>query len=106
MITLDFTEGVKNVTDSTLAVFARAPASTRFQAPLSISNVVCSDGTGTVACTGNGGLVTSAVLTVPDVAAGQDYEVWANQGSVTSQLTDGAGNPLDWSYQAADVTGS
>jgi hypothetical protein len=106
MVTLDFSEGVKNVTDSTLAVFALAPASARFHTALTISGIVCSDGTGTVACSGSGGLVTSAVLTVPDVAAGQDYEVWANQHSTTSQLTDGAGNPVDWSYQAADVTGS
>jgi hypothetical protein len=106
MITLDFSEGVKNVTDSTLDVFALAPASARFQTPLAISHIVCSDGTGTVACSGSGGLVTSAVLTVPDVSAGRNYQVWANPDSVTSQLTDGAGNPLDWSFQAADVTGS
>jgi hypothetical protein len=106
MVTLDFSEGVKNVTDSTLSVFALAPASARFQSPLAISGIVCSDGTGTVACSGSGGLVTSAVLTVPDVTVGHDYEVWANQDSVTSQLTDGAGNPLDWSYRGADVTGS
>jgi hypothetical protein len=106
MITLDFSEGVKNVTDSTLDVFSLAPASARFQTPLAISHIVCSDGTGTVACSGSGGLVTSAVLTVPDVHAGRDYQVWANLDSVTSQLTDGAGNPLDWSFQAADVTGS
>jgi hypothetical protein len=106
MITLDFSEGVKNVTDSTLDVFALAPASARFQTPLAISHIVCSDGTGTVACSGSGGLVTSAVLTVPDVSAGRNYQVWANPDSVTSQLPDGAGNPLDWSFQAADVTGS
>jgi hypothetical protein len=106
MITLDFSEGVKNVTDSTLAVFALAPASNRYQAPLAISHVVCSDGTETVACSGSGGLVTSAVLDVPDVTAGQNYQVWANLNSVTSQLTDGARNPLDWSFQVAAVTGS
>jgi hypothetical protein len=106
MITLDFSEGVKNVTDSTLTVYALAPVSARFHTPLAVSGVVCSDGTGTVPCSGSGGLVTSAVLTVPDVTAGHDYEVWANQGSVTSQLTDAAGNPIDWSFETADVTGS
>jgi hypothetical protein len=106
MITLDFTEGVKNVTDSTLSVFAMAPASARFQSTLAVSHIACSDGTGTVACSGSGGLVTSAVLTVPTVTAGKNYEVWANQDSITSQLTDGAGNPVDWSFQVADVTGS
>jgi hypothetical protein len=106
MITLDFSEGVKNVSDSTLAVFALSPASDRFRAPLAITGIVCSDGTGTVACSGSGGLVTSALLTVPDITAGHRYQVWANQASVTPQLTDGPGNPLDWSFQAADVTGS
>jgi hypothetical protein len=43
---------------------------------------------------------------VPDVAAGQDYEVWANVDSVTPQLTDAAGNPLGWGRIAAKVVGS
>jgi hypothetical protein len=106
MITLDFSEGVKNVTGSTLTVFARNPAATRFHSPLTVSGITCFNGTGAVSCTGSGGLATSAQLDVPDVAAGQHYEVFANLSSVTSQLTDGTGNPLDWSYQAADVTGS
>jgi hypothetical protein len=106
MITLDFSEGVKNVTDTTLTVFARSPASSRFHTALAISDIVCFDGTGPVACSGSGGLATSAEVTVPAVTAGHDYEVWGNQGAVTSQLTDGAGNPLDWNGLAALVTGS
>jgi hypothetical protein len=106
MITLDFSEGVKNVTGSTLSVFARQPAATRFHSPLTISSITCFNGTGAVSCTGSGGLATSAQLDVPDIGAGQQYEVFANLNSVTSQLTDGTGNPLDWSYPAAQVTGS
>jgi hypothetical protein len=106
MITLDFSEGVKNVTGSTLTVFAEKPAATRFHSPLTVSGITCFNGTGAVSCTGSGGLATSAELDVPDVAAGQKYEVFANLNSVTSQLTDGTGNPLHWSYPAAVVTGS
>jgi hypothetical protein len=106
MITLDFSEGVKNVTGSTLTVFAKSPAATRFQSPVTVSGITCFNGTGAVSCTGSGGLATSAQLDVPDVAAGQQDEVFANLNSVTSQLTDGTGNPLDWNYPAAEVTGS
>jgi hypothetical protein len=106
MITLDFSEGVKNVTGSTLTVFARQPAATRFSSPLTVSGITCFNGTGAVSCTGSGGLATSAELDVPGIAAGQDYEVFANLNSVTSQLTDGTGNPIDWSFPAAEVTGS
>jgi hypothetical protein len=105
-VTLDFSEGVKNVTGSTLTVYARNPAATRFHSPLTVSSITCFNGTGSVSCTGSGGLATSAQLDVSDIGAGQPYQVFANLNSVTSQLTDGTGNPLDWSYQAADVTGS
>jgi hypothetical protein len=37
---------------------------------------------------------------------GKEFQVYANLGGITSQLTDGAGNPLSWNFQAADVTGS
>jgi hypothetical protein len=107
-ITLDFSEGVKDVNTSTLTVFARHPAAARFQHDVAISAITCSNGSITVDCSGTatGGLVTSAVLTVPAIAVGKEYQVWANLDSVTLQLTDAAGNPLDWSYEAADVTGS
>jgi hypothetical protein len=32
---------------------------------------------------------------------GRLYEVWANQGSVVPQITDQAGNPMDWSLSVA-----
>jgi hypothetical protein len=105
-ITLDFSEGVKNVTTSTLSVYALRPAADRFQQTSTISSIVCSNGETNVDCSGSGGLVTSATLTVPAVVLGKEFLVFANLGGITSQLTDGAGNPLDWSFEAADVTGS
>jgi hypothetical protein len=105
-ITLDFTEGVKNVNTSTLSVFAVKPAASRFENPTSVTGMTCSNGTTNVACSGSGGLVTSAVLKVPALSGGTEFEVYANLNAITSQLTDGAGNPLPWGYEAADVTGS
>jgi hypothetical protein len=105
-ITLDFSEGVKNVTDSTLTVYPLQPASSRYTDPLPVSSITCSDGTSVIDCSGDDGLVTSAILQVAQVEGGQKYEVWANLDSETSQLTDAAGNPLGWSYAAAEVTGS
>ena len=103
-ISLNFSDGVKNVTPATLSVFALQPAATRFHSSLPITGITCSDGAGTVDCSGAEGLVTSALLDVPDVATGQEYEVFANINSITSQLTDNFGNPLDWSRVAALVT--
>jgi hypothetical protein len=105
-ITLDFTEGVKNVTTSTLSVYALKPVSTRFEYTTAVTAITCSDGTAEVDCSGSGGLVTSAVLTVTGLTGGGKYQVYANQNATTSQLTDGNGNPLPWNYEAADVTGS
>ncbi|MBV9486180.1 MAG: hypothetical protein JO246_09010 [Frankiaceae bacterium] len=105
-ITLNFSEGVKNVTDTTLEVYPMKPAATRYETTSAISAISCSDGTGTVPCDGSNGLVTSARLSVDDVVGGAKFQVWANQDAVTSQLTDGAGNPLQWGYRVAQVTGS
>jgi hypothetical protein len=105
-ITLDFTEGVKNVTTSTLSVYAVKPAATRYQSTSAVTAMTCSNGTTTVDCSGSGGLVTSAVLTVPTLVGGAVYQVYANLGAITSQLTDGTGNPLSWNGSVAQVTGS
>jgi hypothetical protein len=107
-ITLEFSEGVKNVTSSDLSVYALGSSGSNYQSTEPISAVACSNGSGTVDCSGSGGLVTQAVLTVPSLSGhpGSEYEVWANQGSVTSQLTDGAGNPLSWAFRVADVVAS
>jgi hypothetical protein len=104
MITLGFGEGVKNVTPSTLKVFALEPAADAFHSSLTIAGIICSNGTTAVDCAGSG--VTSAQLDVPGLAKGQPYQVWANLNSVTSQLTDDAGNPLDWGRSAAQVVAS
>jgi hypothetical protein len=106
-VTLDFSEGVKNVSPSTLSVFAVQPAVTRYQHPLQIAAISCSNGTpGAIACDGSGGTVTSATLSVPSLAAGQSYRLWANLDAVISQLTDAAGNPLTWNLSVAEVRGS
>jgi hypothetical protein len=105
-ITIDFTEGVKNVSTSTLQVYPREPAAQRYTQPAAISAIVCSNGSAIVDCSGSSGLVTSAVLTVPNLTAGADYEVFGNPFAVTPQLTDGNGNPLYWNDPATEVTGS
>jgi hypothetical protein len=103
-ITLGFLEGVKNVTPSTLKVYALEPAASAFKSSLTIAGIVCSNATTVVDCAGSG--ITTAQLDVPGLAKGQAYQVWANVNSVTSQLTDGAGNPLDWGRSAALVVAS
>jgi len=103
---LNFSEGVKNVTTSTLSVFATTPLSTRFTTPAPISSITCANGSATVDCSGSGGLVTSAVLTVPSLTPGTVYDVYANLNQVTTQLTDGNGNPLSWNYPAGAVKDS
>jgi hypothetical protein len=97
---------VKNVSTATLSVFANRPAATRFQSATAVTGIVCSDGSTTVDCSGSPDLITSAVLSVPALSVGAEYFVYANLNAVTTQLTDGAGNPLAWSFFAADVTGS
>jgi hypothetical protein len=105
-IILDFTEGVKNVSTSTLSVFAMKPKADRFQSTTPINGIVCYHEGTIVDCSGSGGLVTSAVLTVNALSGQAKFQVYANLNSMTSQLTDGAGNPLDWNEPAAEVTGS
>jgi hypothetical protein len=105
-IALDFTEGVENVTPSTLTVFPLSPVATRFVKTTPISAITCQYGATDTACDGSGGLVTSAVLTVPGLRLGHRYQVWANPHSITSQLTDGTGNPMPWEFAGADVTAS
>jgi hypothetical protein len=101
-MTLRFSEGVKNVTASTLSVFALQPAATRFQNALPITAITCANSSDVpVDCSGSPELVTSATLHVPDLTTGQRYELYANQGSVTSQLTDEVGNPADWTRSMA-----
>jgi hypothetical protein len=101
-LTLRFSEGVKNVTTSTLSVFAWEPASTRFQHTLPIDAITCAVGDTVVDCSGDAGLVRSIRLVVPAVTTGHRCELYANQESVTSQLTDAAGNPVEWGGPLGD----
>ena len=103
---LNFSEGVTDVGTSTLTVFALGAQNTRYQSPMTIASIVCSDGHQAVDCSGANELVTSAVLTVPGMTAGEGYEIWANQDQVTPQLADGNRNPLDWNYAATEVVDS
>jgi hypothetical protein len=100
---LNFSEGVANVSTSTLTVYALSPKSTRFQAPVNVSAIACADGKDVVDCSGAGDLITSAKLTVPDLDPGTRYVVYANLDQVSPQLTDGNGNPMDWNYAATEV---
>jgi hypothetical protein len=105
-VILNFSEGVKHVSTSTLTVYALSPAKDRFKSAAPVSAITCSDGIHTVNCSGAGGLATSAVLTVPSLASGGEYQVYANLRQVTSQLTDGNGNPTNWNWVAAEVKAS
>jgi hypothetical protein len=103
---LNFSEGVKQVNTSTLTVYALTPASSRYTSPTTVSAIVCSNGTSAVDCSGSGGPVTSAKLTIAGLAAGRKYEVWTNLDQVTTQLTDTNGNPMDWNNAATGVIGA
>lgn len=104
-ITLDFSEGVENLTTSNLAAYAISPAATRYQKQLTISTIACSNGKKIIDCSGSGGLITSAVLTIPAVTGGKHYEVWADPDATTSQITDAGGLPVSWQYAIAQVRG-
>jgi hypothetical protein len=105
-ITLDFDEGVQNLTTANLTAYAVSPADTRYQKPLKVSSIACSNGKIIIDCSGSGGLVTSAVLTIPHVTGGRHYEVWADLDSTTSQITDAGGLPVSWQYAVAQVKGA
>lgn len=105
-ITVTFSEGVHNVSTSTLTLYPMAPADSRYQQPAGIAGIVCSDGSATVDCSGSAQPVTSAVLSVPGLTAGSTYQLWANLRSATPQLTDAAGNPMEWGYPAVAIRAS
>jgi hypothetical protein len=104
-LTLTFSEGVENVDDSTVHIYPLSPPAARFH-PVPITTVTCSTDTATVDCSGRHGLVTSAVLTIPQLTSGTQYSVFANIDGVAPQLTDGNGNPLAWSRRVDRVKAS
>ena len=103
---LNFSEGVANVSTSTLTVYPLSPAKTRFSKPAAVTAITCANGTKKIACSGSDGLVTSAVLIIPSLKPGNQYQVYANLNQVSPQLTDGNRNPLDWNYAATEVKDS
>jgi len=103
---VDFSEGVSHVSTSTLSVFPLSPASTRFTKPATVTSLTCANGKAKIDCSGADGLVTSAVLVVPSLKPGLQYQVYANLNQVTPQLVDGNRNPLQWNYAASEVKGS
>lgn len=100
-ITLEFSEGVKNVRASTVRVYAKSPASQRFQHTTTISSIACTDGEQQVACNGGHGLVRSAILSIAGLRSGSRYQLFTNADAVRTQLTDAAGNPIPWTEPAA-----
>jgi hypothetical protein len=101
VIPLHFSEDVRNVTPADLSVYKTGMNSGDYAHPLAIKSVTCSGPDGNVACSGAAGPIRSARVTVPGIQSGKQYEVWANQGAVVPQLTDLAGNPLNWEGYAA-----
>jgi hypothetical protein len=101
MVTLTFNEGVKNVTATTLKVFA-VSADGGLGRQLPVIGIVCSDASTTVACNGSAAVITSAQLNVAGLSP--EATIWANQDSITSQLTSRFGYPMDWNDAAASVT--
>jgi hypothetical protein len=102
-IPLHFSEAVRTVTSSDLSVYRVGDrGSGDFAHPLPITSITCSGPSGPASCSGSAGDVRSARLTVSGMQPNRSYEVWANQGSVVPQLTDVAGNPMDWSLFVAD----
>ena len=103
---LNFSEGVANVSTSTLTVYPLSPARTRFRTTSVVTGITCSNGTTTVDCSGSGGLVTSAILFVSGLTVGDKYVVYANLNQVATQLVDGNKNPMQWNNGATEVQDS
>jgi hypothetical protein len=103
-ITINFARAVKNVSVDSLLVYATTPASTRYDAPLSVSSITCYDIIQAVDCDGSTGSVHNARIAAADISGGLTYELWVNQDGVTPQLTDVAGHPADWRFAFATVT--
>ena len=105
-ITLDFDEGVENLTTGNLTAYAMSPATTRYQTPLPITAIACSNGKVIIDCSGSAGLITSAVITIQKVTGGRNYEIWADLDPTASQITDAGGLPVSWQYAIAQVKGA
>jgi hypothetical protein len=106
-LTLDFSEGVRNVSSASLTVYRHAASGFEFgRGPLTITAISCRRNGAPVDCTGRSGLVTSTTLTVPGapppipkLPATFSFGVLANQGVVVGQLSDELGRPMTWTDQ-------
>lgn len=98
IVTVDFTEPVRNVTAQNLSLYARRPRADRYRSATPIDGITCYDAAGNALsdCSGATTPVSSADLTVSGLVNDRPYEIWANLFSATPQLTDVAGNPMDW----------
>jgi len=92
-ITMRFDEGVKGATTSNFTVYDAADG---YASPLLVSAVHCANGSTSMPCDGSHGIARTVTLQVPGLTATHSYEVYANQNSVIHQVTDAAGNTVDW----------
>jgi hypothetical protein len=100
-IALHFSEGVRGVSSADLSVYSVGDRGFGDYAnPLPIHSLSCANAGQPVDCAT--GPVRSARFTVPTVGLNRRYDVFANQRSAVPQLTDVAGNPMDWSLSVAD----
>ena len=90
---------------ATLTVYPGAPSAARYDNPLSIDDIACSDNSGPVACDGSAGGVTTAVLDVPAIASTASYEIWANLHQAIPQIVDAQGYALDPEYGPQSTAG-
>jgi hypothetical protein len=97
-ITVGFDHGVFNVSPQTLTIYSAVPTATRYDHPLAIDGITCSDDSGAVPCDGSAGAVSAAVLDVPSVLPGASYEIWANLHQVVPQIVDAEGYAIDPEY--------
>jgi hypothetical protein len=103
---LNFSEGVTNVSTTTLTVYPLSPKSSRYTTPATIASITCYHGKSKVVCDGSAGPVTTAVLKMAALHSGNKYQVYANLNQVTTQLTDGNGNAMQWNYAQYEVIGA
>lgn len=101
-VEVQFSEPVRNVSAANLFLYQMKPRANRYLAPTPIDAITCFDDQGNAEpdCTGATTPVSSAELTVSGLVVPNRYELWANLFSVTPQLTDVAGNPMDWTTVA------
>ncbi|HVV75490.1 MAG TPA: hypothetical protein VHC43_05590 [Mycobacteriales bacterium] len=97
-ISVSFSPGVFNIAPAALTVYRSTPAGPQYESPLSIAGISCRTADVAIACNGSAGAVSTAVLQVPSVVAGETYEVWANLNQVIPPISDAEGYAVDPEY--------